>query len=210
MLLMSSPPYEQSMFIPLENSSVLMKPNLEEFWKLETTGIKESISGSNEDDDCAIQNFNDNVRKKDGQYEVPWPWREENLQLPNNYQVALGRFLNSLLKRIQENSELLHKYDSFIQDQLKKGIVEQVDDETKKGSIKHYIPHHAVITPDRTTTKMRIVYDAWAKTKRGCHSLNECLTVCFKPLSTWCNYTPSLRTSWNSHCSNDYERHVRG
>ena len=66
MLLMSSPPCEQFMFIPLENSSVLMKPNLEEFWKLETIGIKESISGSNEDDDCAIQNFSDTVRKKDG------------------------------------------------------------------------------------------------------------------------------------------------
>ena len=209
MLRMSSPACEQSKFIPVKNASDLMKPNLEEFWKLETTGIKESISGSNEDDDCAIQNFKDIVRKKDGRYEVPWPWREENPELPDNYQVALER-LNSLLKRIQGNSELLHKYDNIIQDQLKRKIVEKVDDETKKGFIKHDIPHHAVITTGRTTTKMRIVYDASAKTKRGCHSLDECLNVCFKPLPTWCNYTPSLRTSWNSHCSNDYERHVRG
>ena len=56
---------------------------------------------------------------------------EKNPQLPNNYQLALGR-LNSLLKRIQVNSELLHKHDSIIQDQLKKEIVDKVDDETKK------------------------------------------------------------------------------
>ena len=61
------------MFFPLENTSNLMKPNLEEFWKLETIGIKESISGSNQDVECAIQNFNDTVMKKDGRYEVPWP-----------------------------------------------------------------------------------------------------------------------------------------
>ena len=173
MLLMSSPPREQSMFIPPENSTDLVKPNLEEFWKLETIGIKEPISGSNEDDDCAIQNFNDTVRQKDGRYEVAWPWKEENPQLPDNYQLVVGR-LKSLLKRIQGNSELLHKYDSIIQDQLKKEIVEKVDDETEEGSIKHYIPHHAVITLDRTTTKVRIVYDASVKTNRGCHSLNEC------------------------------------
>ena len=41
--------------------------------------------------------------------------------------------------------------------------------------MKHYIPHHAVITPQKTTTKICIVYDGPAKTKRENKSLNECL-----------------------------------
>lgn len=49
-----------------------------------------------------------------------------------------------------------------------------MDDKTEEGLIKHYIPHYAVITPDRKT-KVRIVYDASAKAKKGCHGLNECL-----------------------------------
>ena len=88
-----------------------MQPNLDEVWKLETTGIKKPINDF--DDDQAIQNFHDTVRKTNGRYEVTWPWREENPQLPDNYQLALGR-LNSLLKRIQENPELLQRYYSII------------------------------------------------------------------------------------------------
>ena len=42
-------------------------------------------------------------------------------------------------------------------------------------SIKHYIPHHAVVNPSKTTTKVRVVYDAYAKTKQDNKSLNDCL-----------------------------------
>ena len=52
------------------------------------------------DDDQAIQNFHDTVKEAIGRYEVTWPWKEANPQLPEIYQLALGR-LHSLLKRIQ-------------------------------------------------------------------------------------------------------------
>ena len=96
MLLMGShscQQYQQS-FIP-ENSDVFMKPNLDEFWKLETIGIKDPINDC--DDDQAIQNLHDTVRKTNGRYEVTWPWKEANPRLPDNYQLAFGR-LNSLLE----------------------------------------------------------------------------------------------------------------
>ena len=41
--------------------------------------------------------------------------------------------------------------------------------------MKHYIPHHVVITPQKATTKLRIVYDASARSRFGNKSLNECL-----------------------------------
>ena len=40
---------------------------------------------------------------------------------------------------------------------------------------KHYIPHNVVVNPSKATTKVRIVYDASAKTKLDNNSLNECL-----------------------------------
>ena len=37
----------------------------------------------------------------------------------------------------------------------------------------HYLPYHAVVRQDKSTTKLRIVYDASAKADGP--SLNECL-----------------------------------
>ena len=70
---------------------------------------------------------------------------------------------------------MLLEYDSTIQDQIEKGIVEQVleTDEVFCGRI-HYLPHHAIIRQDRETTKVRIVYDASACAV-GDPSLNDCL-----------------------------------
>ena len=41
------------------------------------------------------------------------------------------------------------------------------------GCAVHYLPHHAVVRQDKVTTKIRIVYDASAKTTGP--SLNDCL-----------------------------------
>ena len=89
--------------------------------------------------------------------------------------MSLGR-LKPLIKRLEKDPDLLEKYNSIIHEQLAKGIIERVEsfkeDNEKR---KHYIPHHAVITPEKTTTKTRNVYDASAKIKRSVKSLNECL-----------------------------------
>ena len=70
---------------------------------------------------------------------------------------------------------MLKRYDGVMQEQLKCGIIVKVDPWTTKGMLKHYIPHHAVITPQKTTTKICIVYDGLSKTKRENKSLNECV-----------------------------------
>ena len=60
--------YQQSFVAPLENINDFVKPNLDEFWKLETIRIKEPMNDC--DDDQAIQNFHDTVRKTNGPHEV--------------------------------------------------------------------------------------------------------------------------------------------
>ena len=120
--------------LPIEHTTTL-----EEFWKLETLGISEPMCVN--DDDKALQKFNDTVRFEDGRYQVTWPWKEEFPSLPTNYELAMGR-LRSLVNRLMRNPEHLTKYDAVIQDQLQKSIIEVVPDEDSANTLKHYIPHH--------------------------------------------------------------------
>lgn len=70
--------------------------------------------------------------------------------------------------------EIMEKYDNVIQDQLQKGVIEKVDSFMNDG-VRHYIPHHAVITLRKTTTKLRIVCNVPVMASKGRNSLNECL-----------------------------------
>ena len=159
--------------LPEDQSVKDMEPNLDEFWKLETIGIKESITETT--DDKILDDFNESVCKINGRYHVKWPWKSDYPDLPENYMLAYGR-LKSTIKRLSENEKnFLNSYDDIINDQLKKGIIEKIDDKHLSNGNIHYIPHHAVMTPSKTTTKIRIVYDASAKSRKGNQSLNECM-----------------------------------
>ncbi|MCG8621378.1 MAG: hypothetical protein MJE68_05160 [Proteobacteria bacterium] len=100
------------------------------------------------------------------------PWKESHPLLPDNYELCRKR-LNGFFRRLNQNPEQLHQY-AVIRDQLRQGMVEVVPDPTVfvEGRV-HYLPHHAVVRHDKQTTKLRVVYDASAKTDGP--SLNDCL-----------------------------------
>ena len=102
---------------------------------------------------------------ENGRYTVKWPWKEEVPDINENRGLAIGR-LRSLVSRMQKQPGMMLKYDTIIQDQLEKGFIEKVD-RFKVDSMKDYIPHHIVITPQKATMKLRIVYDASARSKFG-------------------------------------------
>ena len=69
----------------------------------------------------------------------------------------------------------MKQYNNIMEDQVKKGIIEKIDNNTVEGEVKHYILHHGVIKPNNRTKKLRIVYDASAEAKKTNLSLNESL-----------------------------------
>ena len=89
---------------------------------METIGIKESFRET--DDDFALQRFNESVRFENNRYQVTWLWKEEDPNLPENFELALGK-LKSLIRRLQNEPENLKRYDAAIQEQLKRGIIEK-------------------------------------------------------------------------------------
>lgn len=140
---------------------------LQTFWNLESIGIVGH--------DCSVlDEFRDKVRFVEGRYEVSLPWKDPHQVLPDNQQLSLRR-LHSLLQRLKQDPEVFAEYDAIIKNQLQQGIVEIVEPSGRTGERVHYLPHHAVVRRDKETTKLRVVYDASAKSSGP--SLNECLNT---------------------------------
>ena len=135
------------------------KPDLEDFWNVESIGVidKKITSG----DDKAKEIFRDTLKFENGRYQVTWPWKERYPDLPTNHALAMGR-LRSFVSKIKRQTELMQKYDNIIQEQVDRGVIEKIDRFIQDGE-KHYLPHHAIITLQKSTTKVRVVYDASAK-----------------------------------------------
>ena len=150
-----------------------MKPDLEEFWKLETLGISKPVKSYDSDDPRAPEKFYETLLFENGRYSVKWQWQEEVPDMNENRGLAKGR-LRSLVSRMQKQPGMMLKYDTIIQDQLVKWVIEKVD-MFKVDGIKQYISHQVVITPQKATTKLRIVYDATARSNMVNKGLNECL-----------------------------------
>ncbi len=144
-----------------------LEESLQSFWKLESLGIVAP-------ERSVLEEFGESIEFKEGRYEVSLPWKEQYPVLPDNYQLSLNR-LRGLVRRLRHDPTILQEYHTTIQNQLRQGIVEVVEDpDSSKSGMTHYLPHHAVIRKDKTTTKVRIVYDASAKAA-GHPSLNDCL-----------------------------------
>ena len=146
----------------------MLDATMRSFWELESLGIQVYSMENNVSD-----HFASSVKMKDGRYEVLLPWRECHDPLPTNYD--LSRRLTGLLHRLKQSPEILREYNAIIQTQLEQGIVEVVKEDGVSSGAVHYLPHHAVVRHDKDTTKVRVVYDASAKSNGP--SLNDCLHV---------------------------------
>uniref|UniRef100_A0AC34GU52 Integrase catalytic domain-containing protein n=1 Tax=Panagrolaimus sp. ES5 TaxID=591445 RepID=A0AC34GU52_9BILA len=144
----------------------------ETFWKLETMGIVDS-SKMEEDDKLVQQNFESSVQFKDSRYYVSWPFKANVDRLQSNAGVAIAR-LRSSAKKIAEDPEFAQQAQSMIADQKKRGTIELAP-KLPQGKVVHYLPHHPVFTPEKTTTKVRMVFDGSAKPSTDELCLNDCL-----------------------------------
>ena len=163
-----------SLKVAVEEEKSLLK-EFKRFNDLETIGIVEN------EKDCVLEEFEKSIEFKNNRYEVRLPFKENRLQLNDNYELSRKR-LYSNWNKLKNNESLLKNYNEIFEQQLKDGIIEKAGHE--KPNEVHYLPHHGVENKSSTTTKLRIVFDASAKT-HGSPSLNQ-------SLHTGPSLTPSL------------------
>ena len=144
-----------------------MEYDLDNFYSLESIGIKEEDSLAYENDQ--VEKFKESISYKDGHYYVKLPWKSDLIkQVPSSLKISLA-----VAERVYDKLEhkgIVDKYEDVFDQQEALGIIEPVERRVP-GLV--FIPYRPVIKmDDLTTTKIRPIFNCSLKVGK-LPSLNE-------------------------------------
>ena len=132
----------------------------------ETKKVRETRHLTFEERRCE-EHFDSTTRRSDdGCFVVQMPFKEGPHNLGLSKANAMKRFVR-LEDTWRHNVDLYRKYSSFIQEFTNLGHLEKVQPVETNNSTNCYLPHHCLLKGISTTTKLRVVFDASAKSTTG-------------------------------------------
>lgn len=154
-----------------------LREQIEAFWKVEHVTQNCDSRFSKEERECE-EHFRKTLQRDPttGRFQVSLPWRENVSSLGESKQNATKQFYN-LEKRLSNNLDLKREYIEFMRTYEAMGHMTRIDlNDHRSNGREYYLPHHGVLKESRTTTKLRVVFNASAGTTSGL-SLNDVLKV---------------------------------
>ncbi|XP_065178250.1 uncharacterized protein LOC135808925 [Sycon ciliatum] len=132
---------------------------LRQFWEIEqVTSPEHPMSPENLDVLTATKK---RMTFTNGRYCVGMPWRADASRPTNNYDMAAKR-LAQTQKRLKRVPEVAERYAETIESYVRKGYVVKVNANPHEAG-SWLLPHFPVVRLDKSTTKVRIVFDGSAK-----------------------------------------------
>ncbi|XP_059223375.1 uncharacterized protein LOC131997094 [Stomoxys calcitrans] len=145
------------------------------FWEVEDLPRKTFLSAS--DRFCEELYSATTTRDKNGRYIVSLPFKEDFLagsDIGHSRNAALVQFFRNEA-RLLRTPQFKDEYDKVLTEYESLGHMTKVSDPISPGLSSHYyLPHHAGVKPDSTTTKVRVVFNASSRASNG-KSLNDVL-----------------------------------
>ncbi|GFX55600.1 uncharacterized protein TNCV_268881 [Trichonephila clavipes] len=109
---------------------------------------------------CLISN-----ETNEDKYVVSIPLKKEPSCLGNSKDIALKR-LGSLWNRLARDENYLNLYREFLRDYERLSHMKEVTNETEP-EITYYATHHGIYRPEKSTTKLRVVFNCSSLTDNG-------------------------------------------
>ena len=148
---------------------------LKKFWEVEDYHLQQPLLSSEEQ--AVVDHFQRSYSNTEtGQFVVPLPIKDNVIPLGESRSLAVRR-LKTLERSLRSRSQFKEFADA-VDEYLEMGHAElvPVSDLAKPCSEVYYFPMHAVRKESSSTTKVRVVFDASAKTASGT-SLNDHLLI---------------------------------
>ena len=124
-----------------------------------TVSTDSSGKGYSREDELFMQKAEKGIRLSDGHYEIPLPFRNENIVMPNNKKQAIKR-ADLQRKKMLKDDNYRKDYTAFMEANIAKGYAEKVPKESRSSEVWKvwYIPHHGVYH-SKKPGKIRVVFD---------------------------------------------------
>ncbi|XP_063972071.1 uncharacterized protein LOC135159938 [Diachasmimorpha longicaudata] len=145
--------------------------NIEKFWELEALPKRRFLS--KEEEACEKYFKLHTYRDHEGKYVVSLPFNEKK-PLISASRIRAERMLKQLLRKFTQNEALEKQYRDVMQEYIDLGHMSLVN-EAEARDTQFYMPHHAVFKTTSLTTKVRVVFNASAKSGEFDTSLNDAL-----------------------------------
>ncbi|GFX77505.1 uncharacterized protein TNCV_4025551 [Trichonephila clavipes] len=139
------------------------------FWELENVEVERTKN--EEAIFCEEYFLKMHSRDEVGRYVVKLPLKNEPNCLGESRDIALKR-LNALWTRLIKDPQYIKLYRDFIHEYDQLGHMKEIVAENDNSEIAYYMPHHGILKPEKSTTKLRVVFNATNPTSNGL-SLNS-------------------------------------
>ncbi|XP_037960492.1 uncharacterized protein LOC119689678 [Teleopsis dalmanni] len=146
-----------------------LEESILKFWESEE--IPASTSELTEDGLRCESHFSQHTfRGSDGRFVVKLPLKNHPSVLPDTKGIAYEKF-KTIERRFIQNPDLKNQYVSFMREYEALGHMTKLSG-SEIISSQYFIPHHCVLRPDSSTSKLRVVCDASVHKLSG-PSLND-------------------------------------
>ena len=149
---------------------------LRKFWEIETYGTEVRRSDVlKKEEKEALKKVETTLSYDGTRYRLGTHWKEDRPKLPDNREAAIRR-LESTEKSLNAKDSFVKKeYNDTIKSYVDKGYLRKLTPEEMSATGSWYLPHFPIVKLDKSTTRVRIVFDCSAK--HDGISLNDAINV---------------------------------
>ncbi|XP_048508863.1 uncharacterized protein LOC105691000 [Athalia rosae] len=144
---------------------------LTRFWVQEEPPSSSDSRLTPEEQECERHFSTTHSRDSTGRYIVRIPLKMSSAALGDSQHTA-HQCLLRILKRLGRDAQYCELYTQFMQEYERAKHMIKLDDSSASRRPHYYLPHHGVLKPDSSTTKLRVVSNGSSASSTG-YSVND-------------------------------------